>query len=567
MYILGFNCYGFNSAACLVKDGRLIAFSEEERFNRQKHTGVFPVNTIQYCLSSSGITVDDVAHVGFHMKPLHQFHKRMGMVIRHLPYALGYYNSHFHRWCNMLTAERKFREEFSYHHAFYHIKHHVCHAAGSFLVSPFSEAALLTIDGSGEMASSTMGTGLDNKINIFKEIYYPHSLGYLHVSLTHYLGFKPDCDEYKLMSLASYGEPEYYDEFKKIIVLLPDGEYGIDLSYFNYHKGIRNPWVSKKFLEIFGPLRSKEDPIEQRHKNVAWALQKRLEDTVFHMVYYLHTRTKKKNLCMAGGVALNSVLNGKLLQEGPFENIFILPAAYDAGTCVGSAFYIYNSLLNKPRDYILKNVYLGCRYSENNCREVLDSYRLPYEYLIEDALIKKTAEFLSAGKVVGWFQGGMEMGPRALGNRSILADPRRPDIKNILNAKVKRREGFRPFAPSVISEHAGEYFKCDRPSPFMLFCFHVRENQRDRIPGVVHVDGTARIQTVEESENPRYYKLIREFQKLTGIPVILNTSFNVMNEPIVCAPEDAVRCFLATDIDVLVLGNYLAGKTRAGHKL
>jgi len=564
MYILGFNCYAFNSAACILKNGKLIASAQEERFNRKKIYGGFPLNAINYCFSEAGITADDLDYVGFHWRPFHQIHRRAALILRYLPYASYLYNSHAFKWFDILNVKSEFnkrivsptRKKSSY--SFIRVKHHICHSASSFLLSPYDKAAILTLDGTGEAASTMMGFGEDNHIRILKEIFYPDSLGYLFVALTHYLGFLPESDEYKLMSLASYGEDRFYEDFKKIIVLKPEGGYTIDTNYFNYQKGIRNPWVSEKFTKNFGPIRNPEEPIEQRHKDIARALQKRLEDAALHMARHLYKITGSRNLCLAGGVALNSVMNGRLLRESPFENIFVQPAANDAGTCIGSALYIYNSILGNHRQYIFRDAYLGPSYPDVSYRKALDEKGLGYEYLTDEKLLQMTAELLSEGKIAGWFQGRMEMGPRALGNRSILADPRNPAMKEILNSKVKHREGFRPFAPSVLLESAREYFECDIHSPFMLFVFNVRPEKRSVIPAVTHVDGTARVQTVDVQENPLFWKLIKEFEKTTGIPILLNTSFNVMGEPIVCSPGDAVECFLKTQIDFLVMGNYIA---------
>ncbi len=573
MYILAYNCYVFNAAACLIKDGELVAYAQEERFTREKHTGNFPVYSIEYCLKEAGITINDVDYIGFHWQPFHKFHLRIAQVIKNLPKSPHIYHTYSGEWIHMVYAKRLFKEHFAAQlqdrkkpFKFYRVKHPICHAASAFLVSPFQEAAILTMDGSGEIASTTISVGEGNTIKTIKEINFPHSLGYIFVAITHYLGFTPNSDEYKLMSLKSYGmEDHSYDAVKEIIQLKSGGEYSVDLSYFNYDKGIRDPWVSQKFIETFGPLRQKEEAITERHQNIAWAFQKRLEDVAIHIAEYIYRETKKDYLCIAGGTALNSVMNGKLLKEGPFKDIFVQPAANDAGTCIGSAYYIYNSILNQPRNFVFNTAYLGPKFGNEEIRTFLDNNSIQYQYFEkEDELLVNTAKLIADGNVIGWFQGRMELGPRALGARSILADPRRPDMQDILNSKVKHREGFRPFAPSVLEECASEYFDCDRPSPYMLFVVDVKKDKQKTIPAITHVDGTARFQTVNKHQSPRYWKLIKKFQELTSVPVVVNTSFNVMGEPIVCTPGEAFTCFESTGIDYLVMENFIIEKEKVG---
>ncbi len=573
MYILAYNCYVFNAAACLLKDGDLIAYAQEERFTRKKHTGDFPIHSINYCLKEAGITINDVDYIGFHWQPFHKFHLRIAQVIKNFPKSLKMYNTYSGEWIHMVYAKKLFQKHFAAElqnrtkpFKFFRVKHPICHAASAFLVSPFKEAAILTMDGSGEIASTTISVGEGNTIKTIKEINFPHSLGYIFVAITHYLGFTPNSDEYKLMSLKSYGQQDhFYDEVKQIIQLTSPGEYSVDLSYFNYDKGIRDPWVSEKFIKIFGPIREQDEPITSRHENIAWAFQKRLEDVAMHIAKYIYDETKKDYLCIAGGTALNSVMNGKLLKDGPFKDIFVQPAANDAGTCIGSAYYIYNTILNNPRNFVFNTAYLGPKFNNEEIKVLLDSKGVKYKYFEkEDELLNNTAKLIADGNVIGWFQGRMELGPRALGARSILADPRRQDMQDILNLKVKHREGFRPFAPSVLEEYAQEYFDCDRPSPYMLFVVDVKKDMHDKVPAITHVDGTARFQTVNKLQSPRYWKLIKEFQELTSVPVVVNTSFNVMGEPIVCSPEEALRCFQSTGIDHLVVENFIIEKEKAG---
>ncbi len=570
MYLLGFNCYVFNSAACLLKDGELIAAAQEERFTREKNTGEFPTHAIAYCLQEAGITIDDVDHACFHWRPFHQFHRRIGLIVRYLPDSVRYWGSHSSRWSHMVRAESALREAFPGKNgrskfAFHRVKHHVCHASSAFLVSPFEEAAILTLDGSGEMAATTFGIGKGSDVQLIREIFYPNSLGYLYVSLTHYLGFTPDRDEYKVMGLAPYGTPDLVKDFEDVLRATDDGGYQVNLDYFNYQRGIRTPWVSQKFVDRFGPVRQQGEPLLQRHKDLAFALQHAVEEVILHLARHAHRITGMKNLCLAGGVALNSVTNGRLLRESPFEHIFVQPAANDAGTGIGSAAYTYHKTLGYPRHFAMQHALYGPAYSQDACLAALHNanaagHALKWQELSEDDLVQKTAELLADGKIVGWFQGRMELGPRALGQRSILADPRRAEMKDILNSRVKHREAFRPFAPSVLEEHASEYFECDVPSNNMLYVFPVRADKQDVIPAVTHVDGTARVQTVNREQQPLYWKLIRAFGDKTGVPVLINTSLNVMGEPIICAPPEAVNALVTTGLDYLAMGNLLVSK-------
>lgn len=565
VYVLGFNCNVYNSAACLLRDGELAAAAQEERFTRQKNTGDFPYHAVRYCLDEAGIEMGDVDHVCFHWHPFHHLPRRLLQIASGLPQSLRFYDSHAGRFWQMITAPNTLGRFFPVapgrrRPLFHRVRHHICHASSAYYCSGFDQAALLTVDGSGEMASSTLGVGRGNSVKLLQETFFPHSLGYLYVALTHYLGFRPDSDEYKVMALASYGTGALKQQFQPLVQLLPSGQYKLDLSYLAYQKGQRDPWVSSKFIDRFGPVRKAGQPIEQRHKDLAWALQNSFEEAVLHMARELHRRTGLPRLGYAGGCALNSVLNTKLLTETPFEEVFIQPAANDAGTAIGSALYTYHETLGYPRLGPMKHAYLGPQYSDQQCQQALEAAGLPVERLERADLLQTTAGLLEKGAVVGWMQGRMEMGPRALGNRSILADPRRPEMKDVINEKVKHREGFRPFAPSVPQEEAAHFFEMDRPSPYMLFVYPIRQQKLDVIPAVAHVDGTARVQTVVHEHNPLYYDLIRVFEQKTGVPVILNTSFNVMGEPIVCSPADAVACYLSTGIDALVLGSYVVVK-------
>ncbi len=562
MKILGFNCNVFNSAAALVVEGRVVAAAQEERFTRRRHTGEFPEHAIRYCLTEAGLELNELDAVSFHWRPFHHFHRRMWQIARNLPHSLRFYESHGRRWLDMITVPYRLRRQFGAgsdgaHYGFHRVQHHVCHAASAFLASPFDEAALLTVDGSGEMASCTLGIGRGSEIRLITETFFPHSFGYLYAALTHYLGFLPDSDEYKVMALASYGTPACWEPFRRLVTCHAPGSFRLDLSYFNFQRGIRDPWVTPRFVREFGPIRRPSEPLCQRHYDIAWALQRALENAVLQIAHDLHRRTGLRRLCYAGGTALNAVLNARLVRETPFEDVFVQPAANDAGTAIGSALYVDHAVLGNPRRYVMQSAALGPSYSDGACRRALTVAGLEGRELQDHERAREVAQLLADGKVVAWFEGRMEVGPRALGHRSILADPRRSEMKDVINAKVKHREGFRPFAPAVLVEATQDYFDWDRPSPFMLFVAKVLPERRATIPAVLHVDGTARLQTVDRSSNPPFRELLEAFASLTGVPVLLNTSFNVMGEPIVCSPDDAIACFRKTAIDALLLGRFL----------
>lgn len=560
MYIGGFSCFDHDTAFSLIKDGVLIAALEEERFNREKHTRLTPVESINQCLRAADIDRNDISYVGINLKPSLLYRDRLlKYSARFFPHSLRYFQN-----CvivNIIVSSRvaAIRRIFPRKVKIIFINHHLSHAASVFFVSEFEKAAILTTDAFGEISASAFFVGEGNKIRLLAAQSLPDSLGLLYNVFTLFLGFGY-YDAGKVMGLAPYGEPSYYDHFQEIIRLLPEGGIKIDLSYFNYHLYSYENYATRKFYKIFGQPRQRESPIEKRYRDIAASLQKRIEDALLHMARYLYERTKCKNLCLAGGVALNSVANGRILQETPFENIFIQPAAGDAGCSLGCAYYIHHQILDKPRTFVMRDAYTGISYSEVEIEEELKRKNLKYTRY-ED-IEAQTAKRLADGKIVGWFQGRMEFGPRALGNRSILADPRDAKMKDIVNERVKHREGFRPFAPSILEEEAGNYFECDYPSPYMTLVYRVEPEKRSVIPAVTHIDGTARVHTVAEETNPRYYKLIKEFAKITGVPVILNTSFNVRGEPIVCSPYDAVQCYLKTEMDCLVMSNYILEKQK-----
>ncbi len=567
MYILGFDCYGHDSAAALLRDGEIVAMAEEERFSRQKHTMAFPARAIQYCLGEAGITIDDVDHIAYYWDPgLHVF-DQIWHIVRYLPRSLALVRSRLTRnFLPMVRLDSTLRRELglsarSKARRIHRVEHHAGHAASAFLLSPFEEAAILSVDAVGEWASTWFGVGEGDSFRKLDEIGFPHSLGMLYGSVTEYLGFRFASGEGKVMGLASYGDPEVYlPEFRKIVRLEPKGRFALDMSYLHYHLYGRGHWVSDKFVRIFGPPRGRAEPIEKRHQHIAAALQRITEEVGLHMAEHLHAITGKPNLCIAGGVGLNSVMNGKILQHGPFEEIFVQPAASDAGTAVGAALCIHSCLLGLPRPTPMKHAYWGPGFTDDEISETLAQYDGSLTYRRVDDPARAGAEIVARGEILGWFQGRMEFGPRALGNRSILADPRRHDMKDILNAHVKHREPFRPFAPSVIEECTGAYFTADYPSPFMILVFDVRPEKRETVPAITHVDGTGRVQTVSRETNLRYWSLIKEFERLTGVGLVLNTSFNVRGEPIVCQPCEAVECFLNTGIDRLIIGDYLVEK-------
>ncbi len=562
MFILGINCFLKDSSACLIKDGNIIASAEEERFVREKHTGIFPKNAISYCLKEAGIKISDISHIGFCMKPWKGFHKRLFVIARNLPDSLSFYHSHSRKWFCMLRLRTIINEMFKVEkekYKLHFIEHHLSHAGSSFFLSGYEKSAILTVDGSGEIASCVSFKGEGNDIKKISEIYFPHSLGYLYGAVTQYLGFKQDSDEGKVMALASYGEPSYLDAFRKIVKIKKNGRLEFDLTYFDYQKGKRR-WVSDKFIKVFGKPRQPDCEIENRHKEIASSLQHIVEESFFHLANYLYEKTKMKNLCIAGGVCLNSVLNGKIIDNTPFENLFVQPVANDAGCSIGCCYYIYNNLLREERNNNFNHLYFGPSYSEERIKETLQLNSIKYEY--HSNIAEATAKLLIESNVIGWFQGRMELGPRALGNRSIIADPRKMELKELVNKKVKMRESFRPFAPSILKEKCKDYFEKELLSPFMVLVYKFKDEVREKVPAVVHYDGTGRLHTVDKTVNPLFWELINSFYKLTGIPIILNTSFNVKEKPIVNTPEEAVEIFLKTDMDVLVMGNFLIRKKR-----
>ena len=578
MYILGINAYHGNASAAIIADGRLVAAVEEERFNRVKYAAGFPSAAIRYCLDAAGITLSEVDHIAIPRNPW----ARLGTKLLYAMRMPSFARERAKVMARFVGIPEALAQAFDMApekiRATYHrIEHHQAHLASTFFVSPFEQAALLSADGLGDFASTMWGTGLGNRMSIDGAIAFPHSLGLYYTAVSQYLGFRKFGDEYKVMGLAAYGEPAYLDEFRKIVTTNGGVGFRLGLKYFKHHRtgpdmtwsdAGKTPEIGAMFsdymAERLGPARNPAAPVEKVHRDGAATLQARLEEVLFEMLRALHARTKQKSVCLAGGVAFNCVANGKIFDETPFEQIFVQPAAGDAGLAIGAAYYVHHQTLGQPRSFVMKDAYWGPGYTSEQIRAAVSASRLQGEgmeisELHESEIAKEAAKEIAAGKILGWFQGRAEWGPRALGNRSIVADPRRPDMKDILNARIKHREMFRPFAPSVLAEATGEYFEKSDPSPFMTQAYSVRPEKRDTIPAPTHVDGTGRLQTVTQEANPRYWGLIREFGNLTGVPVVLNTSFND-NEPIVCRPEEAIECFLRTKMDVLVLGDILVRK-------
>lgn len=566
-YILGISCFYHDSSAALLKDGIIVAAAEEERFTRKKHDTSFPINAINFCLDSCGLKINDIKYIGFYEKPMLKFERVLYSCLETFPKSLKVFLSSVPSWINeKLRVIKIIKKKLKYKKDVLFIEHHLAHAASSFLISPFQKAAIVTLDGVGEWTTTSFGIGDENNITLKKEIKFPHSLGLLYSTITAYLGFSVNNSEYKVMGLSPYGlmdrkKNSYYSKLRQIIDIKQDGSYRFDMSYFLYHYADRMP-SRKLCLLLGGPVRKKESEITKRHNDIAAALQMVFEDAVTAILNHAYQETKCENLVLAGGAALNSVYNGKILMNTNFKNVWIHPNASDGGTSIGVASYIYNSILGHKRNYVMKTAYLGPSYKSDEIKKFLDSNKIKYsQFKNEDELIKNTAKLIYQNNVVGWFQLGMEWGPRALGARSILSNACNQKMQEILNIKVKHREKFRPFAPVVCEDDALKYFECDVPVPlptdFMLMVYPVKKEFRNKIPAVTHVDGSGRLQTVRREQNHLYYDLIKEFGKLSGIPILINTSYNIRGEPIVCTPYDAYKCMMGTGIDALVIDKFL----------
>ena len=566
MNILGISCYYHDAAACLVIDGTIVAAAAEERFTRRKHDNNFPENAIRFCLSWAHLTARDLDAVVFYEKPIVKLDRMLRQHFAHFPTGREVFVASIGSWFNRkLQIPKTLRKTIGYKGPVRYIPHHLSHAASAYYLSGFERAAIITIDGVGEWATTTIGLGRAGKVVIDKEIRFPHSLGLLYSAMTAYLGFEVNDAEYKVMGLAAYGDPKpFRQQMDELVRVFPDGSYALSLQYFDYVRTDR--MFNRRLEELFGhPARNPESPMERYYENIAASLQEKLESTVFHILTAIHKRYKTDNLCLAGGVALNSVMNGKIIKHTPFKNIFIPPDPGDGGGAMGAAIWASASPLKSFTPF------LGPSFPEEQIEDVLERNGLLYTRLERKALVECVAELLSQEKIIGWFQGRMEWGPRALGNRSILASAARPEMKDIINSKVKHRELFRPFAPVVLRQHVKEYFNTDFPIPmsakYMLFVYPFRSKGKRDAPAVVHVDGTGRLQALERGDNPLYYDLIEAYAKKTGVPIIINTSFNVRGEPIVCTPTDAVHCFLKTDIDYLVVGPFLVRKNTTNKQI
>jgi len=615
MYILGINAYHGDASAAILKDGILLAAAEEERFNRKKHTAGFPAAAVRFCLEEAGIGPSELDHVAIGRDPSANL---LDKVLYTLGRGFSIARTVRDRMANAAKV-RDLRSDLSaalgcdpgvFRARFHNVEHHLAHLASCFFVSPFDDAAICSLDGFGDFISTKWGTGKGNRISVDGQVGYPHSMGILYLATTQYLGFPHYGDEGKVMGLAPYGKPKYLPEFRDMVRLLKDGEFELNLDYFLHHReGISMSWDegqpvvgrvwSDKFTEKLGAPREPKSAYDERVHDIASSLQAMLEEVYFHVVNALFERTKNPRLCLAGGVALNSVANGMLFDRSKFTDVFIQPAAGDNGISLGSAYYVWHQVLDKPRGFVMRHAYTGPEYDDARIAKAvgeklsLDAGRVEgvrtgtvepivvetkhwivasgaeepvgvrVSYLAGDKLYDATVDEMLKGDVIGWFQGRMEFGPRALGNRSIVVDPRRTDMKDILNSRIKHREAFRPFAPSILEEATGDYFERSYPSPTMLMVYKIRPEKRDVIPAVNHVDDTGRLQTVRREDNERYWKLIKTFGDRTGVPVILNTSFNE-NEPIVNTPEEALNCFLKTQMDVMVMGNWFLRKQKIG---
>ena len=586
MNILGISAFYHDSAACLVRDGEIIAAAQEERFTRKKHDFSFPQNAIRYCLAEGGIRSDALDYVAFYEKPLLKFERILETYLAFAPSGLQSFLTAVPLWMKQkLWMRNLIRKQLAYDGKIIFPEHHESHAAAAFFASPFAEAAFLTIDGVGEWTTTSYGVGSNNRLRMLAELHFPHSLGLLYSAFTYYLGFKVNSGEYKVMGLAPYGEPQYRDLIlTELMDLKKDGSFKLNMAYFDYCAGLT--MTNRKFDKLFGgPPRKPEGEITPRHMDLARSIQDVTEEAMLRMARHIHAETRQKNLCLAGGVALNCVGNGRILREGPFDDIWIQPAAGDAGGALGAALFAWYQYLDQKRQAdgkkdFMKAALLGPAYGNDEILRYLQQNEIPFKELSPEELPGRVADLIAGEKTVGWFQGRMEFGPRALGARSIIGDARSPRMQEIMNLKIKFRESFRPFAPSVLAERASDLFAIDRESPYMLIVAPVRESirrepteeekaltglaklrvVRSSIPAVTHVDDSARVQTVTKESHPLFYAMIAAFEKKYGCPAVINTSFNVRGEPIVCTPRDAYLCFMRTNMDYLIMGNYLLNK-------
>ncbi len=561
MNILGINYFFHDSSACIVKDGKLVIAVEEERFTRSKHSTSFPRNSVEQCLAYAGLKASDIDHIAVSIKPSKHWAKKLVYGL-----SLGSKMAPFvkHELRDTLFKQRDLNKWYDTfvgsggHAPIHFVEHHLSHIVGTYFLSPYQHAALLSLDGSGEWSTLFVGEAKGYEFEKFSETMFPHSLGSFYEAATEFCGFRPNYDEGKTMGLAPFGNPDrFYDVVNRIVEVTDDAQVKIDLSYFNYQNWSRRR-CSNKFYEVFGKPRGRNDPFEDRHHDVAAAFQRVLEDKVLQICHYLEKKTDAEYLVLAGGVSLNSVMNGRIVRETRFKDVYVMPAAGDNGTSIGAAYYLYHVTLGNKERFHHDNPYVGNHYDKEQVRKILDECKLKYEE--SDNICQDTAKILREGNIIGWYQGRMEIGPRALGNRSILADPTIAGMKDKINAEVKHREAYRPFAPSAPVEAKNDFFDIEVEAPFMLKVCDVLEDKKAIIPAITHVDGSARLQTVRQETNPRYHQLLTEFGKLSEVPVLLNTSFNIMGEPIVESPLHAIRCFFSTGLDILVIDDFIIRK-------
>jgi carbamoyltransferase len=579
MIILGINAHHADAAAAIVVDGKLVAAAEEERFRRVKHWAGFPTAAIRYCLDEARVDLDDVDHIAVNRDPNARLLERAAFLIARRP-SFGAIKRRLANRAKIRDLRSEIADELhvtSLEAKLHHVEHHRAHLASAFFVGPFRDAAVLSVDGFGDFVSSMWGSGSDRHISVDGEIGFPHSLGIFYTAITQYLGFPHYGDEYKVMGLAPYGKPAMMEAMRDI-VRVKKGRFALNLDYFTHHSiGLDMVWqggapvigpvFSQHLIDRLGPARAADDPIEQRHKDLAASMQAMYEEAFFAVANALYDKTQNPRLCLAGGCAYNSVANGLVFERTKFRDLYIQAAAGDAGGAIGAAYWVWNQELGRDRGFVMDHAYLGPEYSDDDIDDAVDARRADVEAAEctiervrdERELCRRTAASIAGGNVVGWFQGRLEWGPRALGNRSIVCDPRRADMKNILNLKIKRRESFRPFAPSILRDAVGEWFETDYDVPFMLQVYQIREEKRAAIPAVTHVNGSGRLQSVTREQNARYYALIEAFGEATGVPIVLNTSFNE-NEPVVNTPAQALDCFLRTKMDLLVMGDLMIAR-------
>ena len=564
MYILGLSCFYHDAAACLLKDGVPVGAVDEQAFTRKKHDPDFPIHAIRWCLDQAGIEASELHAVAFYDKPLWKFERMLLSHLATFPKSFPQFVQGMPSWfATKLRLDKLLKRELDYTGPILYGQHHLSHAASAFYASGWEEAAVLTVDGVGEWSTASWGVGRSSKIDLLGEIRFPHSLGLLYSAMTWYLGFKVNSGEYKVMGLAPYGEPKYVDRIKRLIHVKDDGTFRLDMRYFTFDHGMR--MYNAGFEEVLGqPTRPQNHgELPQFYKDIARSLQEVVNEVMVKLATKVVQETGVPRICLAGGVALNCVANGHILRDAPIEDIFVQPAAGDAGGAMGAALWAWHDLLEKPRSWKLESAYLGPGYSDDEIQADLDRYGAVYRRLERQELLDETAGLIDQSLVVGWYQGRREWGPRALGHRSILGDARHPEMREIINAKIKMREGFRPFAPSCLEEDVGNYFEIDRPSPYMLLVAQVREDVRtgaEPLPAITHVDGSARIQTINQDQDPLYYGLLQAFKRRTGCSVFINTSMNVRGEPVVTTAEDAYRCFMRTHMDALICGPFLMRK-------